>query len=305
MSEHPPQLPAALVEGLLRLCQGDFEYRVPRSLNRDTDDTAAFFVNAIAEELGRMLRASQQQERHLTSTVEQLSAALTRVATGDFSVQVERDYSGDPADVLAFLVNNTILELGTFVNEAQRRAEEDRRRLEQLVEERTAELRILATTDALTGTLNRRRFFEEAEEERARAQRYKHPLSVAMLDLDHFKSINDRFGHAVGDEALRRSAAIMKRVVRRQDRVGRYGGEEFGVLFPETGLEEAASVAERLRREIAGEELRAGERVVALRVSCGVAACRADESIEETFKRADAALYEAKVGGRNRVVATS
>ena len=151
MSEHP-QLPSALVEGLLRLCQGDFSYRVPRSLNRDTDDTAAFFVNAIAEELGRMLRASQQQERHLTATIEQLSAALTRVATGDFSAQVERDYSGDPADVLAFLVNNTILELGEFVASAKRRADEDRRRLEQLVEERTAELRVLATIDALTGT---------------------------------------------------------------------------------------------------------------------------------------------------------
>ncbi len=302
MSEHP-QLPSALVEGLLRLCQGDFSYRVPRSLNRDTDDTAAFFVNAIAEELGRMLRASQQQERHLTATIEQLSAALTRVATGDFSVQVERDYSGDPADVLAFLVNNTILELGEFVAGAQRRAAEDRRRLEQLVEERTAELKVLATTDALTGTLNRRRFFEEAEEERARSARYKHPLSLAMLDLDHFKAINDRFGHAVGDEALQRAAAVMRRVVRRQDRVGRYGGEEFGVLFPETGLDEALSVAERLRREIASEEIHAGEERVELRVSCGVAAWRPDESIDATLRRADAALYQAKQAGRNRVTA--
>ena len=302
MSEHP-QLPAALVEGLLRLCQGDFSYRVPRSLNRDTDDTAAFFVNAIAEELGRMLRASQQQERHLTATIEQLSAALTRVATGDFGVQVERDYSGDPADVLAFLVNNTILELSEFVGAAQRRADEDRRRLEQLVEERTAELKILATTDALTGTLNRRRFFEEAEEERARSVRYKHPLSLAMLDLDHFKAINDCFGHAVGDEALQRAAAVMRKAVRRQDRVGRYGGEEFGVLFPETGLDEALRVAERLRREVANEDMRAGDAPVQLRVSCGVAACRTDESIDATLRRADAALYRAKQDGRDRVVA--
>ncbi len=87
------ELPPALVEGLLRLCQGDFSYRVPRSLNRDSEDTAAFFVNAIAAELERIISRSCEQEQHLTRMVEQLSAALTRVATGDFSVQVARDFS--------------------------------------------------------------------------------------------------------------------------------------------------------------------------------------------------------------------
>ena len=127
-------LPASLVEGLLRLCQGDFSHRVPRSMQRDAEDTAAFFVNAIAEELERILRSAHAQEERLKEAVEQLSQALTRFASGDFSAQVPRDHSGDAADVLAFLVNNTILELGAVVADSQRRADEDRLRIEKLVE---------------------------------------------------------------------------------------------------------------------------------------------------------------------------
>lgn len=216
-------------------------------------------------------------------------------------MQVERDFSGDPADVLAFLVNSTILELGSFVQAARERAEEDRRRLERLVEERTAELKILATTDELTGTLNRRRFFEVAEQEHARAERYRRPLSVAMLDLDHFKAINDRYGHAVGDEALKLVGETLRRTLRRQDHVGRWGGEEFGVILPETRLAEAARVLDRVREAIALIGLSVEGPLVPLRASAGVAMWRADEVIDATFKRADAALYEAKQAGRNRV----
>ena len=297
------ELPESLVEGLLRLCQGDFSHRVPRSWTRDSEDTAAFFVNAIAEELERILRTTREQERRTTEMMEVLSQALTRVATGDFSVQVPRDFSGDVSDVVAYLVNNTIAELGERVGAANRKAEEDKRGLEQLVEERTAELKRLATTDALTGVLNRHRFFEIAEHERARSHRYDHHLAVAMLDLDHFKQINDTHGHATGDLALRRAADVLRRMVRGQDHVGRYGGEEFGVLLPETGLDEALIVVERVRGEIARQELVVDDVIVTLRVSAGVAEWRVDESMEATLQRADAALYEAKTAGRDRVVA--
>ena len=101
-------VPAALVDGFFHLCQGEFGYRLPRTLNRDRDDTAAFFFNTIAEELERLLRTSRQREDRLARTVAHLSDALVRVAAGDFSVQVARDYGGDATDVLAFLVNNTI-----------------------------------------------------------------------------------------------------------------------------------------------------------------------------------------------------
>ena len=319
-------LPAALVDGFFRLCQGEFDYRLPRTLARDRDDTAAFFFNTIAEELERLLRTSRQREDRLARTVAHLSDALVRVAAGDFTVQVARDYGGDATDVLAFLVNNTITELGTFVAANERRAEEDRLRLERLVLQRTSELqpergelpdaardgagadaahrpgrrsravlqraggrplrddgrrrssarrspqlhpdeqtrrrfretlerdqrvdaagveirtrrgstfysllnartlvsggetlvmltltdvteqkriedqlRALATTDTLTGALTRRHFFDLAELEWARSTRHRHPLCVALIDVDHFKSVNDRFGHGMGDDAL-------------------------------------------------------------------------------------------------------
>ena len=134
-------LPAALVEGFLRLCQGEFDYRLPRTMSRDRDDTTAFFFNTIAEELERVLRTSRQREDRLARTMAHLSDALVRVAAGDFTVAVNRDYGGDATDVLAFLVNNTISELGAFVAANDRRAEEDRLRLERLVLQRTSELK--------------------------------------------------------------------------------------------------------------------------------------------------------------------
>jgi hypothetical protein len=133
-------LPAALVDGFFRLCQGEFDYRLPRSMSRDADDTAAFFFNTVAEELERLLRTSRQREDRLSRTVAHLSEALVRVAAGDFSVQIARDYGGDATDVLVFLVNNTISELSAFVAATERRAEEDRLRLERIVRQRTREL---------------------------------------------------------------------------------------------------------------------------------------------------------------------
>jgi diguanylate cyclase (GGDEF)-like protein len=298
-------LPPALMNGLLALCQGDFSYRMPRTLDLDTGDTVAFFVNAIAEELQRIFRDSHEQHARLTRSIDALARALTHVAEGDFSAQVERDYSGDPSDVLAYLVNNTIDELGRFVKASQRRAIDDRRQLEQLVEERTRDLKVLAATDTLTGTLNRRRFFEVAEEELEKSARHGRCFTLGMLDLDHFKRVNDQHGHAVGDEALRLAAQAIMRVVRRQDAVGRYGGEEFGLLFPDTRLEEAKRVCERIRLEIGRVDLLVrGERIL-LRVSEGVAEWHAGETVDATLQRADDALYRAKEEGRNRVVSAA
>ena len=295
------KLPPTLVDGLLRLCQGDFSFRLPRTNRRDQEDTIAFFVNTIAEELERILRETRAQEEKLASLVDRLSEALQAVAAGDFSAQVERDFSGDSSDVLAFLVNNTITELGTRVAEAQRQATEEKQRLEQLVADRTAELERLATTDALTGALNRRRLFEVAAAELARADRYEQPLCVAMLDLDHFKSINDRYGHAVGDEALRAVTAVVRERLRVVDVLGRYGGEELVVVLPQTARDAAQVALERIRAAVAEVRLfSAPEARVA--VSGGLVQAKSGESLDEALGRADAALYEAKHGGRNRIV---
>ena len=160
-----------------------------------------------------------------------------------------------------------------------------------------AELRRLATTDSLTGAANRRQFFASTEREARRASRHERPLSLLMLDVDHFKQINDHHGHDVGDRALRRLVSICREELRDTDTVGRLGGEEFGILLPETTLEAAAQVAERLRSALAGDALG-----VASSVSVGVAEMHDAEPIQSLVKRADQALYRAKNAGRDRVV---
>jgi diguanylate cyclase (GGDEF)-like protein/PAS domain S-box-containing protein len=161
-----------------------------------------------------------------------------------------------------------------------------------------------ARTDPLTGCANRRHFMELAEHELARARRYTEEVSVLMLDLDHFKEINDRHGHQAGDLVLQQLVQICQATLRAEDAVGRLGGEEFAVLLPESGLKKAREVAERLCRAVATAEVSmAGKAPVRFTTSIGVATlAREDANFGVVLGRADKALYEAKNTGRNRVV---
>ena len=164
------------------------------------------------------------------------------------------------------------------------------------------ELRELATRDPLTGVANRRAFFELSEHEVRRAHRYSRPLAVAMIDVDHFKRVNDEHGHAVGDEVLAELARRTASVLRKADVFARYGGEEFVVLLPELRVSDAMQAMERLRTAITATPFRIGELALAVSVSIGLAALDGgDESIDPAVERADAALYEAKSSGRDRV----
>ncbi len=165
----------------------------------------------------------------------------------------------------------------------------------------------LATMDPLTGAYNRRTFHEIAEREMARARRAGQPLSVVMVDIDHFRVINDKHGNRVGDEVLQRLAEVVRSALRKEDMLVRYGGEEFVVLLPEVPGPGAVVVAGRIRRSVAGAEITVGDERFPLTVSIGVAA-RLDEgpeSIDELLDRAGSALQLAKERGRNRVVALS
>jgi len=297
-----PELPAKLVQALLHLCQGDFAFRLPRTLSRDNDDTVAFFFNAIAEELERLINEARDNEIQMSTLIDKLSEALVAVASGDFSVQVERNFRGDSSDVLAFLVNNTITELAELVADSDRRAADDRQRLEQLVQARTLELQVLASTDELTGILNRRRILEVATEECQRVARYPESLCFAMFDVDHFKMVNDRFGHSAGDQALRLVASTARAQLRMQDRMGRYGGEEFLIVFPETALEGAVRVTERVRTAVEALGLDEGILRTSLTISAGVAEALRRETLDDVLRRVDAAMYSAKAAGRNLVV---
>ena len=165
------------------------------------------------------------------------------------------------------------------------------------------ELEKLATSDALTGLYNRRHFLACAEAEWSRFQRYYRPLSVLMLDIDHFKSVNDRYGHAVGDEAIRAVAEACLAGKRKPDIVGRIGGEEFAILLPETPSSHAATVAERIHKQIAERTLTAHRANFKVTASIGIAdALVGMSSFDALMKAADEALYQAKANGRNCVV---
>jgi diguanylate cyclase (GGDEF)-like protein len=167
----------------------------------------------------------------------------------------------------------------------------------------TEELRKLVTTDVLTGVYTRRHLFEIAAQEISRHARSGTPLAVLILDLDHFKSINDRLGHAAGDQALKHFVAEAQAMLRNIDVLGRLGGEEFVILLPQTGVDGAWDVAERLRRGLSERPLAIGVDTVTVEVSIGLTVYRAeDDSFDRTLSRADHALYEAKRRGRNRTI---
>lgn len=170
-------------------------------------------------------------------------------------------------------------------------------------ERRAAELGEQAITDPLTRTRNRRGITIAVLEAMAHAERYSHPLSVAMIDIDHFKEVNDSYGHKAGDRVLEGVASILVEHLRMPDKVGRYGGEEFLLVLPETGLDQTHKIAERIRAAVSRSEFDIGEQKVKLTISIGATLFEKAEDLEQLLSRADQALYEAKQSGRNLVVA--
>lgn len=176
-------------------------------------------------------------------------------------------------------------------------------RAEQDLTEALRRMEGLALQDDLTGLLNRRAMERVLERETARARRSGQPYCVVMADIDHFKRINDHFGHAFGDEVLRAVAGALRANVRGHDVVGRWGGEEFLIILPETGVEGASSLAERLRAEIEKLATTRQGRQVGLSMTFGLASSAEGRSPQELVEVADGAMYEGKRSGRNRVVA--
>ncbi len=171
----------------------------------------------------------------------------------------------------------------------------DRKRLEE-------ELTVMATSDPLTGAMNRRKFMEVMNYEFERYRRYGRDFSILMLDIDHFKKVNDIYGHQGGDEVLKALTRMCRDALRNCDHVCRLGGEEFALILPETGREGAIDVAERVRLGLGTTPVQTPEASICYTVSIGVSWAEiGDDAIDKILKRADAALYDAKREGRNRV----
>ncbi|MDH4562907.1 sensor domain-containing diguanylate cyclase [Pseudomonas sp. BN411] len=198
------------------------------------------------------------------------------------------DGNGFPAELAIASLDNSHQRLVEIRDVSHRKA------LEQ-------QLLHLATTDPLTGALNRRAFEERAEQELQRARRQHSPLCLALLDLDHFKQINDRHGHQVGDEVLRQFSQLCQRQARRTDLFARYGGEEFIFLLPDTNADAAHHLLERLRLALQGLEIVTADGNLRVSVSIGLASVSANDDLHRLQGVADAALYRAKQLGRNRI----
>ena len=168
--------------------------------------------------------------------------------------------------------------------------------------ERYRALRSLMIRDGLTGLLNHSRIEEELQIEMSRAEREGTPLAFVMVDLDHFKSVNDTYGHQVGDRVLRSLARLLKERMRRTDRIGRYGGEEFAIVLPNTDSAQAVDVMDKVRVAFSRIVHRAEQDEFNVTMSCGIAVYRPGETHAGLSKVADDALYQAKHGGRNKVV---
>ncbi len=167
-------------------------------------------------------------------------------------------------------------------------------------------LKEMATTDSLTGLSNRRYFMEQAEFQLQQAVRYERPLSIMMFDLDHFKRINDTYGHDAGDQVLQSVAKVVKEIFRSVDIIGRIGGEEFSVAMPETDLDNAKKAGERLRRGLMQARVKTQDKTIEFTASIGITQLTDQKTtLAQMLKQADESLYQAKKEGRNRVIVTA
>jgi diguanylate cyclase (GGDEF)-like protein len=226
---------------------------------------------------------------NLVDRIIKLQKLSNRIKESNFSgiefLKIEK-----PKDELDHLRNDlvdTALTIGKLLSE---------------LEEKNRELQELAYYDPLTGLPNRRFFSEHASLIFEEVKRYEKPLSLLVIDIDHFKKINDTYGHDVGDLVLKTFADVLRGIVRKSDICVRFGGEEFVVLLPNTNLEGARVLAERIRTTVAKNPVEHGSIVIVFTVSIGISQYRKGmQSIDELIKEADIALYSAKEGGRNRV----
>jgi diguanylate cyclase (GGDEF)-like protein len=231
--------------------------------------------------------------RSIVMPLNSLIAAADGIAHGDLGVQL-RDAPAGEIGHLTHVFNLMTARL--------RRSHAEVQAANQALHEQNRLLEALAVTDGLTGLYNRKKLNEVLAEQFARFLRNRRPFSVLMLDLDNFKSINDTYGHAVGDEVLVELAAILKQSVRNIDHVARYGGEEFVVVLVESTPDAALDIAERIRAVVEVPRVIVGDKRISVTVSLGVSSCRkGDDGPEQALTRADHALYEAKRAGRNRV----
>ncbi len=278
--------PPAVMERLhLTHCTPLAEEQALTSTSHSAESTIQYVIKRLGEAMERHADAS--------STLEGLSGDLVQLSKDGRDHQIDHVLHRI-LDVTRSIVDENH-ELNERLTQSAGELEEARRKLDQAKRE--------SRMDALTGLANRRMFDAELRRESHESNQEATPLSLIMIDVDHFKRFNDTFGHRVGDEVLRLLAKVLMQQIKGRDTAARYGGEEFALILPDTPIHGARTVAEQVRKTLAGRGLvnrETGESFGKVTVSAGVAIYRPGEPLDGFVHRADEALYRAKLAGRNR-----
>ena len=273
------------------------------------DKIAAIYYGIHAN--SKCIAVHEGLKKHYHLSDEQIDQLIDSV--GEKSREILDLFALDPGDIKPFslIMQEANEELGRLnLSYAQmvlelKQAKQNAEQLALELKMANDSLRELAFRDGLTGLYNHRYFQEVLESELERAQRYAHPLSLLLIDIDFFKKVNDSYGHPAGDQVLQEVSNTIVKLVRRCDIVARYGGEEFAVILPETSLTGARVLAQRIRRGIQQMKITCGEQTITVTISCGIACTENNHERPVTrntlIEHSDQALYRAKKNGRNRV----
>ncbi|MEW5771223.1 MAG: diguanylate cyclase [Pseudomonadota bacterium] len=248
-------------------------------------------ITTFIDRIGEMSQSTAGYHERIDVYSEKISQAADLSELGDVVEGLSADVAG---------VRDALRRSHGELLDARTQAEQAEARIRAL-EQELAQVSVLVREDQLTGALNRRGMDEAFARELARTQRLGAPLSIGLLDIDHFKKLNDSLGHQAGDQALRHLAQVVKGMLRPTDTLARYGGEEFLILLPNTAAEEAAEVLKRVQRALTKAFFMHENERVLITFSAGVAQWLAGEDETAMLARADAAMYRAKQAGRNRV----
>jgi diguanylate cyclase (GGDEF)-like protein len=230
----------------------------------------------------------------IVGPLKRLGGEAGRVASGDLNVDIPVSGSSE-ISYLTQVFNHMVSSL--------RDGQVEISQAHEALMEKNRELHLLSITDGLTGLFNRKHLMDLFDMEMARTRRYRIPFSVLIADIDHFKRINDTYGHLAGDSVLRRLADTLRQTVRECDHIGRYGGEEFLIIVPNSDATGAVEMAQRIRDQISRVRFYNDGEEITMTISVGVAHCaEGEESAEAVLSRADTALYQAKNNGRNQVI---
>ena len=249
-------------------------------------------IAILASSISGLLYSSGDFDSRVDECVGRLQQAKTLLEVQEIRESLLQQAKGLQARNRQMLEH--VLRVQTQVNNTNKKIETLERQIEKIKQD--------SVIDPLTKAYNRRAYDKKIKQEIMGFRRYARPTALAIADIDHFKKINDTYGHHVGDMVLRSLSQLMKKEIREVDVLARYGGEEFALILPHTSYERALEVAERIRRKIENSLLRDKEKQFSVTLSFGVGSLKDDDTPGSYVERVDKALYRAKDGGRNRVV---